>query len=140
MSSSIKQKKSCARSKKSVPVSMQEVPSSSREKVEIDDVALLVTVKPIFESVLKYINKVEEHSGINQNHLKKDDPQAFERLKYTLLRDEYLKIFDKGMIKYTDLYCQNVETDGDIKVSKKINSNVIGALLQTMMFMGRDIE
>lgn len=128
--------------KRSVPVPDLQVPGTRKEskKIVIDDVALLLTIKPIVANLLEYINEVEDHTDSEQKQLGNDDPMAVERLKYTQLRDIYLKVVHKEMFKYLQLYRKKVETDKGVQVTKKIASNVIGMLMQAMMFMGRDIE
>ncbi|CAH2088165.1 unnamed protein product [Euphydryas editha] len=127
-----------------VPTIMLDQKSSSKEseKKEIDDVLLLLTIKPIVATLLEYIKEVEDHTDSEQKQLGDDNPMAVERLKYTQLRDIYLKIVHKDMSKYLQLYREKVETDEEVQVrkKKKIVSNVIAMIMQAMMFMGRDIE
>ncbi|KAH0547103.1 uncharacterized protein LOC123269868 [Cotesia glomerata] len=131
------QKSKRLQKKRSAPI-----PGTSKEseKKEIDDVSLLLTIKPIVATLLEYIKEVEDHTDPEQKQLGDDNLIAVERLKYTQLRDIYLKIVHKDMSKYLQLYQEKVETDGEVQVTKKIVSNVIAMLMQTMMFMGRDIE
>lgn len=119
-----------------------QVPGTRKEKkkIVIDDVALLLTIKPIVATLLEYIKEVEDHTDSEHKQLGNDGPMAVERLKYTQLRDIYLKIVHKEMFKYLQLYRKKVETNKGVQVTKKIASNVIGMLMQAMMFMGRDIK
>ncbi|CAH2089003.1 unnamed protein product [Euphydryas editha] len=82
------------------------VPGTSKEseKKEIDDVSLLLTIKPIIATLLEYIKEVEDHTDSEQKQLGDDNPMAIERLKYTQLRDIYLKIVHKDMSKYLQLH------------------------------------
>lgn len=143
MSSPSTRRSSRLQKQRSAPVSDLQVPGTSRKesaKKEIDDISLLLTIKPIVKILLEYINEVEAHTDFEQNQLGDDNPIAVERRKYTELRDVYLKIIHQDMAKYLELYRQKVETAGEVQVTKKIVSNVIGILMQTMMLMGRDIE
>nr|ACE75460.1 conserved hypothetical protein [Glyptapanteles indiensis] len=143
MSSSSARRSGRQQKKRSTPGPDLQVPGTSRKesaKKEIDDVSLLLTIKPIVKVLLEYIKEVEDHTDSEQNQLVDDNPIAVERKKYTKLRDIYLELMNQDMSKYLELYRQKVETVGEVQVTKKIVSNVIGILMQTMMFMGRDIE
>ncbi|AEE09518.1 conserved hypothetical protein [Cotesia vestalis bracovirus] len=114
--------------KRSVPVPDLQVPGTRKEskKIVIDDVALLLTIKPIVANLLEYINEVEDHTDSEQKQLGNDDPMAVERLKYTQLRDIYLKVVHKEMFKYLQLYRKKVETDKGVQVTKKIAMKFVG--------------
>nr|AGO14426.1 hypothetical protein CsmBV18.1 [Cotesia sesamiae Mombasa bracovirus] len=128
--------------KKSAPAPDLQVPGTSKQsnKKEIDDVSLLLTIKPIVATLLEYLKEVEDHTDSEQKQPGNDDPMAVERLKYTQLRDIFLKIVHKKMSKCLQLHRKKVETDNGVLVTKKIVNNVIAMLIQAMMFMGRDIE
>lgn len=143
MSSSPSQRSSRRQKKRSTPVPDLQVPGTSRKesaKKEIDDVSLILTIKPIVTVLLEYIKEVEDHTDSEQNQLGDDNPIAAERRKYTKFRDIYLELINEDMSKYLELYRQKVETVEGVQVTTKIMSNIIGILMQTMMFMGRDIE
>lgn len=114
--------------------SQQSAPGTSRNDSEISDVFLLLVVKPILEKLLTYIRDVE------QNQREDNETITPEKRKYMDLRDIYLQIVHEDMAKYLELYRQRVEKGGDIVVTKKIHGNVIAMLMQTLMFLGRDIE
>nr|AOH69152.1 hypothetical protein A6F54_83 [Microplitis mediator bracovirus] len=113
---------------------------------DIDDITLLVTVKPIIESLLNYINIVA--ANIHHSHsidLQRDGQSRVAKLKkYILLRDVYLKTLQDDMMPYLQLYKQKVETVEDLEeqviVNRRIFNNVTIGLAHIMMLLDRDIE
>ena len=111
--------------------------TKNNEKKEIDDVSLLLIIKPLAETLLEYIKAIEDS---DQNQPEEDNHIIVERRKYTELRDIFLKMMQQDMSKYLQLYRQKVVTDGEVEVTKKFVSIVTGILIQAMMIMSRDIE
>ncbi|KAG6558507.1 orph-M7 [Microplitis demolitor] len=113
---------------------------------DVDDITLLVTVKPIIESLLKYINIIADNIHHSQPiNVQNDEKSRVAKLqKYRSLRDVYLKILQDEMMPYLELYKQKVEIvedlEGPVIVNKRIFNNVIIGLAHIMMMLKRDIE